>query len=442
MKKLIRFDLEGNGTTLKTEVVAGITTFLAMAYIIFVQPQVLGGAGMNQGSVMVATCLAAAIGSIIMGLAANYPIGVAPGMGENFFFTYTIVLAMGISWEKALAIVFASGVIFIALTLFKIREMVISAVPDCLKHAIAVGIGLFIALIGLHEAGIIVANPGALMKLGPLHNTPVLLAIVGIIVTSVLIVRGIKGAIILGMMATCVLGVALGTLKYAGVFGAPPAISPTFLKMDIKGILDWQYVVPIIVFLYMAVFDTIGTLIGVTSQAGIMKDGQMPRASRALMADAVATTAGAALGTSTTLAYIESIAGVKVGGRTGVAAIVTGLLFLLAIFFYPLVRMISGGVISQSGVILHPVTAPALVVVGSMMMWGIKNIKWEDSSDAIPAFLTIVSIPFTFSIADGIALGFVSYPLLRVFGGRWRDVSPLVYVLGFLFLLKFIVLSD
>lgn len=431
------FKLTENQTTVRTELIAGITTFMTMAYIIFVQPQVLGAAGMDRGAVMVVTCLAAAIGSFIMGLAANYPIGVAPGMGENFFFAYTLVLAMGVAWEKALAIVFMSGCLFILLTLFKIRELVIEAIPNCLKQGIAVGIGLFIALIGLHEAGIVVANPGALVRLGKLSETPVLLAIFGLLLTSILLVRRVKGAILLGMIVSAIVGLGFGILKYHGLVASPPSIAPTFLKMDIKGIFDWQYVVPIVIFLYMALFDTIGTLIGVTSQAGIMKDGKMPRASQALMADATATTIGAALGTSTTLAYIESIAGVKIGGRTGLVAVIVGILFLVSIFFYPLVEMISGGIALSSGLVVHPVTAPALILVGSMMMWGIKNIEWENYFEAIPAFLTIVAIPFTYSIADGIAIGFISYPLLKLFGGKGREVSWLVYLLGILFVLRY-----
>ncbi len=435
------FDLAGNDTTLRREIAGGATTFLAMAYIIFVQPQVLRAAGMDAGSVMVATCLAAAVGSIIMGILANYPIGVAPGMGENFFFTYTIVIAMGVPWEQALAIVFVSGVLFILLTLFKIRELVITAVPDCLKQSIAVGIGLFIALIGLHEAGFVVANPGGLVKLGVLSEAPVLLAIFGLIVTAVLLVRGYRGAILIGMLVTAFAGVATGILQFSGVVSAPPSIAPTFLHMDIAGIMHWEFVAPVVIFLYMALFDTIGTLIGVTSQAGIMKDGKIPRASRALMADAVATTAGAALGTSTTLAYIESITGVKVGARTGIAAIVVGLLFLVALFFSPLVGMVGGGIKLAGGLVVHPVTAPALVLVGSMMMWGVRKIDWDRYDEAIPAFLTIVAIPFTYSIAEGIAVGFVTYPLIKLLSGKGREVSWLVYLLGALFALKYIFIT-
>lgn len=433
-----RFNLDANNTSVRLELTAGCTTFLAMAYIIFVQPQVLSAAGMDAGAVMVATCLAAAAGSLIMGFLANYPIGVAPGMGENFFFTYTIVLAMGISWEKALAIVFVSGVLFILLTLFKIREMVINSVPDCLKHAIATGIGLFIAMIGLHDAGIIVANPTALTKLGDLTTAPTLLAIFGIFATSVLVARNVKGSILLGMLITTVVGIVFGILKYQGLVGIPPSIAPTFFKMDLAGILSWQYVVPVIIFLYMALFDTLGTLIGVSSQAGLLKDGRLPRASQALMSDAVATSLGAALGTSTTLAYIESITGVKAGGRTGLTAVFVGFLFLAALFFAPLVKMIGGGIALPAGFVVYPVTAPALVIVGAMMMWSIRNINWDDYFDAIPAFLTIVTIPFTYSIAEGIAIGFIVYPLLKLFCGKWREINTLLYILCGLFILKFI----
>lgn len=434
------FKYSESGSSFKAEVLAGVTTFMTMAYIIFVQPQVLGAAGMDAGAVMVATCLAAAVGSFIMGLYANYPIGVAPGMGENFFFTYTVVITMGVAWEKALAIVFISGLLFILLTLFKIREMVITAIPNCLKYGIAAGIGLFIALIGLHDAGIVVQNPSALLKLGVLNEAPVLLALFGLLFTAILLARKVKGAILIGIVVNVVIGIALGIFKYGGLISAPPDISPTFLKMDVLGVLHWQYIVPIVVFLYMALFDTIGTLIGVTSQAGIMKDGKIPRASRALMADAVATTAGAAMGTSTTLAYIESVAGVKVGGRTGLTAVVVGMLFILAIFFSPVVKMVSGGVPLSSGLIVHPITAPALILVGSMMMWSIKNINWDEMTEAIPAFLTIVAIPFSYSIAEGIAIGFISYPVLMLFSGRGREVSWLVYILACLFVLRYIFL--
>lgn len=434
------FNLSQNNTNIKTEVIAGFTTFMTMAYIIFVQPVVLGAAGMDPGAVMVATCLAAAIGSFIMGFLANYPIGVAPGMGENFFFTYTIVLGMGLAWQQGLAIVFVSGVVFILLTFFKIRELLVNAIPDSLKYGISVGIGIFIAFIGLHNAGLIVQNPGGLVKLGAMGEAGVLLSIFGTIFTAVLVARQVKGAILIGIVVSSIIGIATGILKFKGLVAAPPSIAPTFLQLDLKGIFGVGYIVPILIFLYMAVFDTIGTLIGVASQAGMIKDGKLPRASRALMSDAVATTAGAALGTSTTLAYIESIAGVKAGGRTGLTAVVIGLLFLVAIFFYPVVEMVGGGIKLASGLVIYPVTAPALILVGAMMMWGIKNIDWDNLTDAIPAFLTVVGIPFTFSIADGIAIGFISYPIIKFFAGRGGEVNWLVYLLAGLFLLRYIFL--
>lgn len=279
--EITMFKLAENSTSVKNEIVAGITTFMTMAYIIFVQPVVLGAAGMDSGSVMVATCIAAAIGSFVMGFLANYPIGVAPGMGENFFFTFAIVIGMGISWEKGLAIVFLSGLLFIALTFFKIRELIINAIPDCLKYGISVGIGLFIAFIGLHNAGIIVQNSAALVKLGNLHEGAVLLSIFGTILTAILLVRKVKGAILIVIVVSSIIGVVTGILNYQGLVSSPPSISPTLLKMDVKGILSPAYIVPLLIFLYMAIFDTIGTLIGVASQAGMIKDGRLPRASRA-----------------------------------------------------------------------------------------------------------------------------------------------------------------
>ncbi len=432
------FKLTENNTNVRTEIGAGITTFMTMAYIIFVQPHILSAAGMDSGSVMMATCIAAAIGSLMMGFLANYPIGVAPGMGENFFFAYTLVLGMGIPWEKALGIVFISGVLFILLTFFKIRAMVVNAVPDSLKHAIPVGIGLFISLIGMYNAGIVVSNPSAILRLGDFTQPKVLLSIFGIIFTAVLLARGVRGAILIGIVVNICIAVAAGFLTYGGVVQMPPSIAPTFFKMDVLGALELKYVVAILVFLYMALFDTVGTLIGVTSQAGIMKDGKIPRVSRALMADAVATTAGAALGTSTTLAYIESASGVKVGGRTGLTAVVVGLLFIAAIFFYPLVKMVSAGTQLPNGLTVNPVTSPAMILVGAMMMSAIKNIDWDDYFDAIPAFLVIVAIPFSSSIADGIAVGFISYPVIKLFGGRAREVGAFVYVLAVLFILRYI----
>ncbi len=435
------FKLKENETTIRTEVVAGVTTFMTMAYIIFVQAQVQGAAGMDTGAVMVATCSAAAVATLIMGLVANYPIGLAPGMGENFFFAYTVVLGMGIPWQKGLGIVFISGCLFAFLSVIRVRKMILNAVPECLKHAIAVGIGLFIALIGFHDAGIVVQNPAALVTRGDLTQPPVLLSLAGLIIIAILYARGVRGALLIGMLATAVLGIVFKIITFHGVVSAPPSMAPTFLQMDVMGVLHWEYAVPIFTFLYMVMFDTVGTLIGVASQAGLMKNGELPRASRALFADAAGTMTGAVCGVSTVTSYIESVAGVKAGGRTGLTAVVISVLFVAAIFFYPLVETLSGGIALAGGLIVHPITAPALIIVGALMMGGILNIAWSDITEALPAFLTIVAIPFTYNIADGIALGFVSYPLIKLAAGRAREASVLAYALAIVFVLRYALLK-
>lgn len=434
------FKLKENSTTISTEVIAGVTTFMTMAYIIFVQPQILHAAGMDMGSVLMATCIASAIACLIMGFVANYPIGLAPGMGENFFFAYTVVLGMGVPWQTALGMVFVSGVIFMLLSIFKVRELVVNAVPDCLKQAIAVGIGLFIALIGFVEAGLVVKNPGGILQRGDFSSPAVLLGIFGILIIAVLMARKIKGAILLGILATTVVGILTGIVKYCGTCSMPPAIDPTLFKFDLKGLMKVEYIVPTLTFLYMVMFDTIGTLIGVASQAGLMKNGRLPRVSRALFADAAATTVGAVCGTSTVTAYIESVTGVKAGGRTGLTAIVIAILFLCSMFFFPLVQMVGGGVTLQDGTILQPITSPALIIVGALMMWGVKNIAWDDYTEAVPAFLTMLSIPLTFSIADGIAIGFISYPIIKALSGQAKNISWLVYVLAIIFILRYMFL--
>ncbi|MFH1654540.1 MAG: NCS2 family permease [Pseudomonadota bacterium] len=434
------FKLSEHSTNIRTEILAGFTTFLTMAYIIFVQVQVLTQAGMDPGSVMVATCIASAIATILMGLLANYPIGLAPGMGENFFFLYSIVLGFGIGWDKALGMVFISGTVFILLSLLKIREMVINAIPHCLKVAIAVGIGIFISFIGLIEAGIVVKSAGGIVAKGNFSEPPVMLAIAGLLIIGILAVRKVRGFIIIGIIATAIIGIATGILKYQGIFSLPPSIKPTLFKLDILGVLKFEYIVPILTLLYMDMFDTIGTLIGVTSQAGLIKNDKLPRASQALFSDAVGTVAGALLGTSTVTSYIESITGIKSGGRTGLTAITIGILFLLALFFFPIVEMIARPIQLSNGSMIHPVTAPALIMVGAMMMAGIRDIAWDNLVEAIPAFLTIIAIPFTFSIADGIAIGFISYPILMLCAGKGKKVSWLVYVLGILFVARYVFL--
>jgi AGZA family xanthine/uracil permease-like MFS transporter len=431
------FGLAESGSNLRTEVLGGVTTFMTMAYIVFVNPAILSQTGMDFGAVMTATCLSAAIATWVMGLAANYPIALAPGMGENFFFL-SVVVGMGISWEIALAAVFVSGVVFFLLTFFRIRQLIIDAVPASLKLAIAVGIGLWIAFIGLMGAGIVepADQPGP-VHLGSLTRAPTLVACAGLVLTVVLLARRIKGAVLWGILFATLLSWMAGLVEWQGLVAPPPSLAPTLLAMDLRGLLDAAMIPVIVIFLYMAIFDAIGTLIGIAEQAGFLRDGKLPRATPALMADASGTVVGSALGTSTVTAYIESATGVEAGARTGLANMVTGSLFLLALFFSPVVRMVGGGVPVEGGS-LQPMTAPALIVVGSLMARSIRRIEWTDFTEAFPAFLVVVGIPFCWSIADGIAFGFISYPLLKLLTGRSREASPLVYALGVLFVLRYL----
>jgi AGZA family xanthine/uracil permease-like MFS transporter len=434
------FHLDEQSTDVRTEILGGVTTFMTMAYIVFVNPAVLAGAGMDFGAVMTATCLSAAIATFAMGLAANYPIALAPGMGENFFFL-TVVLGMAVSWQVALAAVFVSGVVFVLLTFLRIREMIIDAIPNSLKHAIAVGIGLFIAFIGFTGAGIVEkSDAGMLMRLGDLSRPPTLLACVGLLLIIALMARRVKGAILIGIIVTSVLAWAFNLVEWQGFVSAPPSMAPTFMQLDLRGLLDAAMIPVIVIFLFMAVFDAIGTLIGVTERAGLLRDGKLPRATRALLADSSGTVVGSIFGTSTVTAYIESATGVSAGARTGLANMVTGVLFVLVLFFSPLVKMVGGGVPIEGGGVLQPMTSPALIVVGCLMVGSIRNIDWSDFTESFPAFLVMVGIPFAWSIADGIAFGFISYPALKLLTGRWRDTSKLVYALGLLFVLRYLFL--
>ena len=431
------FHLRENGTDPRTETLGGVTTFMTMAYIVFVNPALLSQAGMDFDAVMAATCLSAGVATWVMGLAANYPIAMAPGMGENIFFL-GVVTTMGVSWQVALAAVFVSGVVFFLLTFLKVRELIIDAVPASLKYAIAVGIGLFIAYMGMKNAGIVVFDVGGgLPHLGELTSPAVLVALAGLAATTGLIARRVKGAILWGILLATLLAWGTDLIEWQGLVAAPPSLAPTYLQLDLAGLFRVEMVPVIIVFLYMAVFDAIGTLIGIGQQAGFLKDGKLPRATRALMADSSGTVVGSLLGTSTVTAYIESATGVEEGARTGLANMVTGALFFLALFFAPLARMVGGGVPSEAGAILFPMTAPALIVVGSLMARGIVRIDWSDATESLPAFLVVIGIPFTWSIADGIALGFVAYPVLKILSGRAREASWLVYVLGALFALRY-----
>ena len=425
------FRLGENNTTVRREVLGGATTFMTMSYIIFVQPGVLQQAG----TVMVATCLASALATLLTGLLARYPIAQAPAMGHNIFFAVVVCGTMGYTWQVALGANFLSGLLFLALALVGVWGKVVAAVPDALKYGIAVGIGLLIALVGLQYAGIVVDNPGVLVGLG---GAPVLLALFGLALTAVLLVVRFPGAILAGILATAVAGLPLGVVKFHGVVAPVPSLAPTFLKLDIPGALESGLVAVIFVFFMLDVFDTIGTLIGVGSAGGFLKDGRLPRADKAMLADAAGTVSGVLMGTSTVSSYVESVTGITQGARTGLANVVTAGLFLGALFFSPLAEMISGEV-PVDGQVLRPVIAPALIIVGSMMMKCVKEIRWDDMTEAVPAFLSIIVMPLTLSITEGIAFGFIAYVLLKVASGRAREVHGLVYGIAALLVLRYIL---
>ncbi|MGE5893838.1 MAG: NCS2 family permease [bacterium] len=439
------FKLRENNTDIRTEITAGTTTFITLSYIVFVQPAVLSVAGMDFGAVMTATCLASALATFLMGLYANYPIALAPAMGHNFYFAFTVCGAvaaggMGYRWETALGAVFLSGLLFVVLTKFGFRETLLNAIPESLKHAIAVGIGLLIAFVGLQWAGIVAAAPGTLVGLGNLKSPPVLLSIFGLMVTSVLISRNVKGGILIGVIVTAIAGLPFGIVKYHGVLSMPPSLSPTFLKLDLYGLVSASGMTIIFIFFFLALFDTIGTLVGVSEQAGFIKDGKLPRAEKALLSDSIGMTAGALLGTSTITSYIESAAGVASGGRTGLSNIFTGFLLILALFFSPLAKMAGGGYEVSKGVYLYPSIAPVLIIIGSMMLKGIRHIRWEDPADAIPAFLTMMVMPATVSITEGISFGFISYSILKIVTGRTKDVHWFIYLFSVLFVVRYILI--
>ncbi|ANK60471.1 NCS2 family permease [Loigolactobacillus backii] len=427
------FKLDELGTNVRREVLAGFTTFISMAYILFVNPSVLGASGMDKGAVFTATALASSLGCLLMGILAKYPIAIAPGLGVNAFFTYSVVIGMKIPWQTALAGVFVASIIFMIITVFKLREAIINAIPHNLKLAIAAGIGLFIAFIGLHDGGLIVANKSTVVGLGSLNVSTTWLTIFGLIVTAILMTRKVPGAIFIGMVLTSVLGLITGLIHLpSAIISSAPSMHPTFMVAltHVGEINSLQLVVVVLTFLLVTFFDTAGTLVGLAEQAGFMKDNKMPRVGRALLADSSSMLVGSLLGTSPTSAYVESSAGIAVGGRSGLTAVVTGLLFIVGLFFSPLLSVVT----SQ-------VTAPALIIVGVLMAQSLKQIDWQQLEIAIPAFLIVLGMPLTYSISDGIALGFIMYPITMIAAGRRKEVHPLMYGLFFVFLIFLWILN-
>ncbi len=454
------FKLSENQTSVRTELLAGLTTFLTMAYIIVVQPAVLSGAmfgmktGLDFGAVMTATCLAAALATVLMALLARYPIAQAPGMGENFFFVFSIIPAATTAgftsgWQVALGCVFVSGVLFLILSLVGLREMIFNAISPSMKNGIAAGIGMFIAFIGLQNTGLIIKDPGSAVKLNAHFASPDLIVFfVGLLTTAVLFARKVRGSILWGIIVATLLSIGLklalenstSTLVTSSmlvkqfafaksVVALPPSLSPTFLQMDLVHAISPKMLPFVFVLLFMLTFDTIGSLIGVCEQAGFMRDNKLPRARQAMVSDAIGTVAGAVLGTSTVTSFIESAAGVEQGGRTGLTGIVVAILFLLALFFSPVIAMVGS---------YPPITAPALVIVGAMMLQNVSKIDWRDHTESFPAFLAFIGIPLSYSIADGLALGFIGYPLIKLFSGRGREAGWLTYVLAAVLVLYFV----
>ncbi|GAB3215520.1 NCS2 family permease [Pseudaeromonas pectinilytica] len=425
------FKLSEHNTSVRTELLAGITTFLTMAYIIFVNPSILSQTGMDQGSVFVATCLAAAFGCFIMGLYANYPVAQAPGMGLNAFFTFGVVMGMGYSWQVALGAVFLSGIAFLILSMFKVREWIVNSIPNSLRIGIGAGIGLFLALIALKNAGIVVSNPATIVGLGDLTSLQPALAVLGFFLIIAMAHKQVKGAVLYAILIITALGLAFGDVKFGGVMAMPPSLAPTFMQLDLtsgfttaSGAFNFAMLSVVFAFLFVILFDTSGTLIAVADKAGMLdKNGRLPRLGKALMSDAVSTVAGAVLGTSSTTSYIESASGVAAGGRTGLTAVTVGGLFLLALFLSPL-----------AGMVPAYATAGALFYVAILMMSSLAKVDWDDLTEAAPVAVVTLMMPLSFSIAHGIELGFISYAAIKLLSGRYKDVSVSVWVLAALFL--------
>jgi AGZA family xanthine/uracil permease-like MFS transporter len=424
------FQLKEHKTSVKTEVVAGLTTFLTMAYIIFVNPAILGDAGMPKDAVFVATCLIAAFGTAIMALYANYPIALAPGMGLNAYFAYAVVGAMGFKWQVALGAVFISGCLFLAITIFRLRELIVHGIPQSLRTAIVVGIGMFLAIIALKSAGIVAPSNATYVTLGDLHQAPVVLFCVGFITIVVLDKFRVTGAILIGIVLVTILSFFFGGNQFGGVFAAPPSIAPTFLQLDIKGALAGGILNVVLVFFLVELFDATGTLMGVAKRAGLLTEGKMDRLNKALLADSAAIFAGSLLGTSSTTAYAESAAGVQAGGRTGLTALTVAVLFLACLFIAPL-----------AGVVPAYATAPALLFVACLMLRELTELDWNDSTEVVPAAVTALMMPFTYNIANGLAFGFITYALLKLFTGRARQVHWMVWIIAGVFLFRFVYLG-
>jgi AGZA family xanthine/uracil permease-like MFS transporter len=427
------FQFTERGTTYKQEILAGVTTFLSVAYILVVNPLILSQSGMDKGAVFTATALTAIIGSLLIGLLANYPIAIAPSMGLNSFFTFSVCIGMGIDWQVALTGVFIAGIIFMILSLMKIREKIINAIPKDLKHAIASGIGFFIAFIGFKNAGMVVSNPDTFVSIGNLTSPGTALAVLGLIITIILLVRGINGAIFYGMVLTTIIGMIIGIIKIpSSIVGTVPSLEPTFgvVFMNLDQIWTPEVLAVIFTFLFVAFFDTAGALIALTSQAGIMKNNEIPNIGRALLADSTAGAIGAILGTSTPATSVESSSGIAVGGRTGFTSIIIALCFAIALFFSPILSVIT-----------TEVTAPALIIVGALMAMDLRNIDWTKLEVVIPAFLTIIMMPLTSSVATGLAFGFILYQLTLMAQKRFKDVHPIMYVLALLFVLYFVFIA-
>ncbi|SFS77600.1 NCS2 family permease [Lutibacter maritimus] len=426
------FKITENKSTLRTEIIAGITTFMTMVYILAVNPSILSAAGMDKDAVFTATALSAVVATLIMALYAKLPFALAPGMGLNAFFAFTVVLGMGYSWEFALTAVFLEGIIFIILTAFNIRELIVNSIPLNLKHAVSVGIGLFIAFIGLKGTGLIVDNPATLVSLGNMKNPEVLVGMAGVLIIGVLLTKKIKGAILIGILVSTIIGLVVGVTVIPENFtfvSLPPSVEPIFFKFDFSQVFSLDMLIVLFTFLFVDMFDTVGTLVGVSSKSGMLdKDGNVPRVKQALFADAIGTFFGAILGTSTVTTYVESAAGVAEGGKTGMTALTVAGMFALALFFAPIFMIIPAAA-----------TAPALIIVGLFMISPIMNIDLTDFTEAIPAFFTIIMMPLTYSIAEGIVFGMLSFVLLKLLTGRYKEIKPIMVIIAILFIIKFYV---